>query len=237
VLEADRSHESIGRQENVATLIGQASEYDNAAAFLEQISLVAEVQEADPDESSVSIMTLHSAKGLEFPVVFLIGLEDGVFPLGRTVDEPDEMEEERRLCYVGITRARERLYLTNALSRQLWGSWQHMPPSRFLKEIPDEFVEHAPGSHPYQRSVVPGQRRHDIVEAAIRAGRNPATPVRTSGAENLGLKIGDDVVHGKWGEGVVLELTGSGDKAEVVVRFPSVGEKRLLLAWAPIKKA
>jgi DNA helicase-2/ATP-dependent DNA helicase PcrA len=147
--------------------------------------------------------------------------------------EPDQLEEERRLAYVGITRARERLYLTHAWCRTLWGSTQYNPPSRFLKEIPEHLTQ-----------LVEGRRAPDvggragIVEAAVRGSlRGPATPAKTTGAEELGLRAGDDVVHGKWGEGVVLEIIGSGDKAEAVVRFPAVGEKRLLLAWAPLKKA
>ncbi|HEX4979132.1 MAG TPA: DNA helicase PcrA [Acidimicrobiales bacterium] len=249
-LEAEHTVESAGRLENIAELIGNAREYDDVQAFLEAVSLVADTDEVDADDSNVTLMTLHTAKGLEYPVVFLIGLEDGVFPHLRSLGEPDELEEERRLCYVGITRARERLYLTNAWCRTLWGSTQYNPPSRFLKEIPEELVAMADGGRTTRARERERQRgwgfgggsrssetKDDIVDAAIRAGRNPSTPARTTGAENLSLRVGDDVVHGKWGEGVVLDVIGSGDKAEVVVRFPSVGEKRLLLAWAPLKKA
>jgi DNA helicase II / ATP-dependent DNA helicase PcrA len=205
---------------------------------------VADTDEADPDESSVTLMTLHTAKGLEFPVVFLIGLEDGVFPHLRALGEPDELEEERRLCYVGITRARERLYLTNAWCRTLWGSTQYNPPSRFLKEIPEELTTMAEGGRRTRDRDPERDRgrgwsargREEIVDHAMRTGSAP-TPARTKGAEQLGLKTGDDVVHGKWGEGVIIQIIGEGDKAEAVVRFPSVGEKRLLLAWAPLKKA
>jgi len=248
-LEAEHTVESAGRLENIAELIGQARQYELVDQFLEDVSLVADVDEADPDESSVTLMTLHTAKGLEFPAVFLIGMEDGVFPHLRSLGEPDELEEERRLCYVGITRARERLYLTNAWCRTLWGSTQYNPPSRFLKEIPDELVHMAEGGRrPRHRdrsgagssswSSGWGGGREAIVEGALRAGRGrPAnTPTRTTGAEEIGLKLGDGVVHGKWGEGVITDVIGTGDKAEAVVRFPSVGEKRLLLAWAPLKK-
>ncbi|HEX7166131.1 MAG TPA: DNA helicase PcrA [Acidimicrobiales bacterium] len=253
-LEADRSFESTGRQENIAELIGQARDYESTEQFLERISLVADTDEANVDDSSVTLMTLHTAKGLEFPVVFLIGLEDGVFPHLRSLGEPDELEEERRLCYVGITRAQERLYLTNAWCRTLWGSTQYNPPSRFLKEIPEDLTRLAEGGRTTRARERERQRgwgsgsgsssgasaaraRDDIVDAAMRAGRNPATPAKTSGAEHLGLRVGDDVVHAKWGEGVIVDVKGSGDKAEAVVRFPSVGEKILLLAWAPLKKA
>jgi DNA helicase-2/ATP-dependent DNA helicase PcrA len=240
-LEAERSVEAAGRLENIAELVGQARQYESVAQFLEDVSLVADTEEADPDESSVILMTLHTAKGLEFPVVFLLGLEDGVFPHLRSLGEPDELEEERRLCYVGITRARERLYLTNAWCRQLWGSTQYNPPSRFLKEIPEELIVLAEGGKRRAERErargwgFGGGGRGEIAEAAYRAGQS--TPAKTKGAETLGLRVGDDVVHGKFGEGVIIGMTGEGDKAEAVVRFPGVGEKVLLLAWAPLKKA
>jgi DNA helicase II / ATP-dependent DNA helicase PcrA len=231
-LEAERTIEAAGRLENLAELVGMAHDHDDLDAFLEAMSLVSDADELGGDDTKVVLMTLHTAKGLEFPVVFLIGLEDGVFPHLRSLGEPDELEEERRLCYVGITRARRRLYLTNAWCRTLWGSTQYNPPSRFLAEIPEELTRMVEGARPTSSSL---RGRDRVVEAAIR-GRS-TTPVQTSGAEQLGLAVGDDVVHGKWGEGVILELIGAGDKAEALVRFPSVGEKRLLLAWAPLKKA
>ncbi|HEX2039420.1 MAG TPA: DNA helicase PcrA [Acidimicrobiales bacterium] len=236
-LEAERTVEAAGRLENLAELCGVAAEYETLDEFLEAVTLVSDADEIDDDDSKAVLMTLHTAKGLEFPVVFMIGLEDGVFPHLRSLGEPDELEEERRLCYVGITRARERLYLTHAWCRTLWGSTQYNPPSRFLKEIPEELTNVAEGARVgFGRSSSAEEHRRDVVESALRSGRG-ATPARTSGAEELGLRAGDDVVHGKWGEGVILEVIGSGDKAEAVVRFPGLGEKRLLLAWAPLKKA
>ncbi len=244
-LEAEKTVEAAGRLENIAELIGAAQEYENVDEWLEAVSLVSDADEIDEDESSVVLMTLHTAKGLEFPVVFLVGMEDGMFPLLRALGEPDELEEERRLCYVGITRSRERLYLTHAWSRYLFGSTQYNPPSRFLKEIPEHLVNEAEsarrdrgrdpkrGERGSTRRI--GQTRGDIVDAAIRGGMR--APTGSSGAESLGLAAGDDVVHGTWGEGVVLGVRGSGDKSEAVVRFPKVGEKRLLLAWAPLKRA
>jgi DNA helicase-2/ATP-dependent DNA helicase PcrA len=236
-LEAERTVEAAGRLENLAELSGVAGEYETLDEFLEAVTLVSDADEIDEDDSKAVLMTLHTAKGLEFPAVFMIGLEDGVFPHLRSLGEPDELEEERRLCYVGITRARERLYLTHAWCRTLWGSTQYNPPSRFLKEIPEELTSVAEGGRSTMgRAASPDRHRRDVVESALRSGRG-ATPARTSGAEELGLRAGDDVVHGKWGEGVILEVIGSGDKAEAVVRFPGLGEKRLLLAWAPLKKA
>ncbi len=252
-LQAEHSVEADGRLENLAELVGNAQDFDSVEEFLEQVSLVADTDElADADDaSSVLLMTLHAAKGLEFPVVFLIGMEDGVFPHLRSIGEPEQMEEERRLAYVGITRARERLYLTHAWCRTLFGSTQYNPPSRFLDEIPDELVEAderpnrrgRSGSSGWSgsgggsrggdssRSRI-GENRERIVDQAMR----PSGP-SLRGAERIGLKIGDDVRHNSWGEGIIIDIEGQGDKAEATVRFPSVGEKRLLLAWAPIEKA
>src|SRR3954464_7457796 len=230
-LESTRSLEAQGRLENLAELVGVAGEHENIEEFLEAVSLVADQDELSEDDSSVVLMTLHTAKGLEFPTVFIVGLEDGVFPHLRSLGEPDELEEERRLCYVGITRARERLYLSHAWSRSPFGSTQYTPPSRFLKEVPENLTRMIEGGRQARLSE---RGRSSIVDSVMR-GRG-ATPARTTGAENLGLRVGDDVMHGKWGEGVVLEVIGDDDKAEGIVRFASVGEKRLLLAWAPLKK-
>ncbi|HEX9258400.1 MAG TPA: UvrD-helicase domain-containing protein, partial [Acidimicrobiales bacterium] len=140
-LEAEHTVESAGRLENLGELIGSAEEFETVDAFLEQIALVADTDDIDGDDSRVILMTLHSAKGLEFPVVFLVGCEDGIFPHLRALTDPDELEEERRLAYVGITRARERLFVTHAWARSLFGSTQYNPPSRFLDEIPERLVE------------------------------------------------------------------------------------------------
>ncbi|MHB8466695.1 MAG: DNA helicase PcrA [Acidimicrobiales bacterium] len=257
-LEREHSVESAGRLENLDELIGQAREYADVLPFLEDVSLVADADQLDEVSGQVVLMTLHTAKGLEFPAVFLIGMEEAVFPHLRALSEPDELEEERRLAYVGITRAQQRLYLTSAWSRMLWGSTQYNPPSRFLKEIPEHLVhthEAAPrrprnsgtswGGRVWRgggaggtvddtdgRVFGRGDHRERVVDAALHA-----TPVKTTGAETLGLRLGDDVVHSKWGEGVVIDLSGEGEKAEVTVRFPDVGEKRLLLAWSPLKRA
>ncbi len=202
-------------------------------AFLEGISLVTDLDGEDgADNSAVTLMTLHTAKGLEFPVVFLTGMEDGVFPHSRSLGEPDELEEERRLCYVGITRARERLYLCHAWCRSLFGATEYYPPSRFLREIPEELVRAIGEERRSTRSGL-GGHREAVVNAAV---RQASQPTGANGAEQLGLRVGDDVGHDKFGEGVITDVIGQGDKAEAIVRFRDVGEKRLLLAWAPLKK-
>jgi ATP-dependent DNA helicase UvrD/PcrA len=245
-LEAERSIEAEGRLENLAELVGVAREFDDVDAFMEQVSLVADTDSLpdgdDPSDTGVVLMTLHAAKGLEFPVVFLIGMEEGVFPHMRSLTEPAELEEERRLCYVGITRARQRLFLSHAWCRTLHGSTMYNPPSRFLDEVPAELIEEAAASRPRQQrsSARSGgwestswspRGRERAVDNALR----PAPPTQ-SGAHELGIRVGDDVRHTKWGDGVVLHIEGQGEKTEAVVRFPTVGEKRLLLSWAPIEK-
>jgi len=233
-LVAERTHEADGRIENVAELVGVAGEYDDMTEFLETVSLVSDADELQDqpsrngrvgkaDDTRVSLMTLHTAKGLEFPAVFMVGLEDGIFPHFRSIGEPDELEEERRLCYVGITRARRALYLSHAWVRNLWGTTSHNIPSRFLSEIPPELVRDVVGSV-FGRGD-PGTGRSARAERA------------STGAEHLGLGPGDAVVHEHWGDGVVLQARGEGEKAEATVRFGKVGEKRLLLCAAPLRRA
>ncbi len=186
-------------------------------------------------------------------MVFVIGMEDGIFPHMRSIGDPEELEEERRLAYVGITRAEQRLHLTHAASRNLYGSNQYNPPSRFLDEIPSELVDEEESTASRRRSSSRrGQDRWDQtrewkVDQAMRAGGRReslgtgiAAPVpasrKTTGAHEIGLKVGDDVQHSTWGEGVIILIEGQGEKAEAVVRFPSVGEKRVLLSWTPLEK-
>ena len=257
-LEAERTIESVGRIENLGELVGVARDFDErldagdvsglagiagveegtdpplglarVQAFLEGISLVTDLDEVTAEESVVTLMTLHTAKGLEYPVVFLTGMEDGIFPHSRSLGDPEELEEERRLCYVGITRAEKRLYLTHAWSRQLFGSTDYYPPSRFLAEIPEALVR-AQGRAP-SRGHGMGEHRSAVAAAAS----VPREPSGARGAEQIGLRIGDDVGHEKFGEGVIINMRGEGDKAEATVRFRDVGEKTLLLAWAPLQK-
>ena len=237
-LQAERSIEDEGRLENLSELVGMAREYGTVDELLEQISLLGDTDDLEDEESTVTLMTLHSAKGLEYPVVFIIGMEDGVLPHIRALGEPHELEEERRLAYVGITRAMRKLHLSSAWSRMLHGTTQYNPPSRFLDEIPSGLVEEVGGARLLRSRRDRGDRRRigasreRIVEQALSAGTGP-TP---SGADTMGLRIGDDVRHSQWGEGVVIDIEGGGDRAEASVHFPSVGEKRLLLSWAPLEK-
>jgi superfamily I DNA/RNA helicase len=267
-LEAERSVEAQGRVENLQELVGSARVFDEQVeagdisglvaiggvglgeapteleglarvqAFLEGISLVTDLDENDPEQSNVTLMTLHSAKGLEFPVVFLIGLEDGVFPHIRSLGEPDELEEERRLCYVGLTRAEERLYLCHAWSRMMFGSTDYRPPSRFLEEIPAELIDASQLQTSKQRrgSGVSAHREAVVASAMRREAGAPVAPQGARGAEEIGLKIGDDVRHEKFGEGVIIDISGSGEKAEARVAFREAGEKTLLLSWAPLQR-
>jgi DNA helicase-2/ATP-dependent DNA helicase PcrA len=259
---AEGTIEALGRVENVDELVGVAAEYRTLAEFLEAASLVADSDELEGDGTKVSLMTMHIAKGLEFPAVFMVGMEDGIFPHLRSLGDPVELEEERRLCYVGITRAERHLYVSHAWSRMIFGSTSSNIPSRFLNEIPSELVRDVGGesggrSFSSRRgggnptfsgrgSVgddggTPGRsvfgRGVAQAESGFDAsGRRRRAPAST-GAELLGLEAGDRVVHGQWGEGTVLEAAGAGEDAEAVVQFETVGRKKLLLRMAPLKRA
>ena len=265
-LEAEDTVEAHSRIENLGELVGSAREFTVLDEFLEQVALVADTDDLPEGEveDTVVLMTLHSAKGLEFPVVFIAGVEEGIFPHNRALTEPDEMEEERRLAYVGITRAMRRLFISHAWSRMLFGNTQYNPPSRFLDEIPDGLMEqrgNITGRSSYGRQSYrdrdergrasyadpPAYRRRGggpdrdsdehrdrVVEAALRAGtRNTPQP---SNSQEMGLRVGDDVAHPAFGEGVIIHIEGVGEKAEAVINFSGVGQKHLALAWAPLKK-
>jgi DNA helicase-2/ATP-dependent DNA helicase PcrA len=198
-------------------------------------------------------MTLHTAKGLEYPVVFIVGLEENVFPHVRSIGEPRDLEEERRLAYVGITRARERLYLTNAWSRTLFGATSYNLPSRFLKEVPEELVTVAKGdgrgSPDRARATTWGDASPAFGAGRRTFGPGPPTPSfggaptpaarladRQRGALDLGLVPGDEVLHRQWGAGTVMAVSGQGDRAMAEVDFPGLGRKRLLLRYAPLTR-
>jgi DNA helicase-2/ATP-dependent DNA helicase PcrA len=234
-LGAEGTHDAQGRIENVAELSSVAAEYDSLGELLETVALVADSDDLDTDGTRVSLMTLHTAKGLEYDAVFMVGMEEGIFPHARTLGEPLELEEERRLCYVGITRARKFLSLSHAWSRNLWGRTTMGVPSRFLSEIPESLVRE-PGIAPTSR-----QRFRDSAEneggRVFGTGAPPPSAPQSSGAELLGLAVGDRVAHARWGEGVVLSMAGTGNRTQARVRFSSVGEKNLLLSAAPITRA
>ena len=238
-LDAEKTIEAMGRVENLRELVGVASEFEQSnegavigdeefdsldnlrrlEIFLESTALVADVDEWEEGAGAVTLMTLHTAKGLEFPVVFVVGLEDGVFPHMRSLGDPAELEEERRLAYVGITRAQDHLFLTSAWNRMLFGGSNYNPPSRFLKEIPETLLHKA------------GKRKR----------RSPADRAASSGprvqVDASAISAGDRIRHDKWGLGTVREVVGEGDRAEAEVMFDTQGKKRLLLAWAPLEKA
>ena len=226
------------RVENLQELVAVSIEYEEApieelpegseislAGFLEQVSLVAdsdEIPEGEDHGGVITLMTLHTAKGLEFPTVFLTGMEDGIFPHSRTLGERDELEEERRLAYVGLTRAQERLYLTRAEYRSAWGSPNYNPASRFLEEIPDELIDWRQRSFATKPKFV-----------------STAPPPRATGKKTtttISLDVGDRVAHDTFGLGTVVKISGDGDRAEATINFGQLGEKRLLLRYAPVEK-
>ncbi len=218
-LEADGSIEALGRVENLKELVGVAREFaaenpeGGVREFLEQVALVSDADELVEEGGAVTMMTMHIAKGLEFPVVVMVGMEDGVFPHMRSMTDPAELEEERRLAYVGITRAKERLYLTHAWSRSLYGGSNYNPPSRFLHEIPEELVRSIESTGESDESQIPPNERR-----------------------TLSLAVGDEVFHERWGRGVVTAVSGRGRNAEASVHFEDEGTKRLLLAYAPLQR-
>jgi DNA helicase II / ATP-dependent DNA helicase PcrA len=248
MLKAEKSIESQSRLENIDEFLTvtksfeESSEDKSLVAFLTDLALVADIDRLDDDGEKktdfVTLMTLHSAKGLEFPVVFLIGMEEGVFPHSRSLMEEDEMEEERRLAYVGITRAEEELFITNAQMRTLFGRTNMNPESRFIKEIPADLVEDAV---PKVRRPTPTSGGRPV------ASTRPSMPTRgavsrpvaaASGGEGIQWKVGDKAQHGKWGTGTVVSVKGSGEGMELDIAFPSpTGIKRLLAKFAPITKA
>ncbi len=254
-LEQEATVEAAGRLENISELIGSAAEFTQVEEFLEQVALVADTDDLDA-ENHIVLMTLHSAKGLEYPVVFLVGCEEGIFPHNRALLDPAELEEERRLAYVGLTRARERLLVSHAWQRMLFGQSQYNPPSRFLAEVPAELFDrqgnvdsgsdhgrvYGRTSTNWNDAELPAYKRRDDDDDSFGRsyGRRAERAVRPAEPRNtdhlVDLKPGDDVMHSVFGEGVVIEIKGTGDKTEVTVRFREKGTKHLALAWAPLTK-
>jgi DNA helicase-2/ATP-dependent DNA helicase PcrA len=249
-LEEENTQEAQTRLENVGELLNVTTEFEaqtdqpTLSGFLEQVSLVSDIDSLDAGADAVTLMTLHAAKGLEFAVVFLVGMEEGVFPHARSMETDRELEEERRLCYVGITRAKEELYLSCANRRTFFGNIAYNPPSRFLREIPKELFhtvrkKGAPGrtvssfdpdeeSVPRGRSIDPGRKLW------VDGPRAPQQEQRAAQAPEY--KVGQKVRHGTFGVGVVLKVTGEGDNTTVEAVFPNVGPKKLLLAYAKLEK-
>jgi DNA helicase-2/ATP-dependent DNA helicase PcrA len=244
-LEAERTIESQTRAENVKELLTVTTEFDataddrTLAAFLEQVSLVSDLDSMDNKADAVTMMTLHSAKGLEFPVVFLVGLEESVFPHVRSINTDHELEEERRLAYVGITRARDELYLTHAYRRTLFGSISYNPPSRFLKDIPGHLFDTPPAVNIYRS---PADNRETRIAQPVRKlwVEAPQTPRQDKimAAAGNGFRPGQKVKHETFGIGVVLKCEPVDNDLQVSVAFPSpVGVKKLVQSFAKLKQA
>ncbi len=209
--------------------------------FLERVALVADSDEIpDHENGVVTLMTLHTAKGLEFPVVFLTGMEDGVFPHMRSLGDKTELEEERRLAYVGLTRAQQRLYVSRAVVRSAWGAPTHNPPSRFLDELPDDLVDwkRAEGEQTSWARTVAGFRpaRGAASSAFGSAAASADAAAKGKSREIPSLAPGDRVSHDSFGMGTVVTVEGAGDKATASIDFGSQGVKRLLLRYAPVEK-
>ena len=241
-LEASTDPQDEVRVENLKELVSASMEYEERSfdelgedeeisltGFLEKVSLVADADEIPDGEDHggvVTLMTLHTAKGLEFPTVFLTGMEDGIFPHARTLDDPKEIEEERRLAYVGLTRAEKRLYISRAEYRLTFGTPKYNPGSRFLDEIPSELIEWKNETKSKSSSGSSGLRRRTAT----------APPPRATGKKSsaMVLEVGQRVSHDTFGLGTVVAIGGEGDKSEATINFGQYGEKRLLLRYAPV---
>lgn len=211
---------------------------EKLAVFLNDLALVSDLDDYQEESAQVTLMTLHAAKGLEFPIVFLIGMEEKIFPLSRSLMEESELEEERRLAYVGITRAEESLYLTNAFSRTLYGKTQYNQPSRFVAEIDDSLLNSV-GMQPQPKATFnnPFTSNPNAMKPKYQhATRQPMTNKTASGGENENWNPGDKVQHKKWGTGTVVKVSGNAKDVELDIAFPQQGVKRLLAAFAPIQK-
>ena len=239
-LAAENTIEAEGRLGNIMELIAMAGRYRGVAELIEAASLTSQADQAGDGSAAISLMTLHVAKGLEFSAAFLVGMEEGLFPHARSLERRSEMEEERRLCYVGMTRAKHHLFLSAARSRFQWGARRYNDPSRFLTEVPADLVR-------YESSdAFADERDPDRVVRGREPGRFPRAPGRrperaARGHDPLpgapGVRVGVDVIHDRWGEGVVLDIDGGGEDAVATIRFAETGERRVLLAVAPLRLA
>ncbi len=228
-LENERDLEGLSRLENIKEFISAAREFENAnedavlTDFLENIALVSDLDNMETDDSAVVLMTLHSAKGLEFPVVFVVGLEEGLFPLARSVENMDELEEERRLCYVGVTRAKKLLYLSYSQRRTLYGDTISCIPSRFIREIPEDLLEPAVNETEY--GLFTGRRT-----------AYNASGYTSEGNRNSRFSLGDKVFHKRFGRGTIVAMEGEGSDLRIKIAFEQGGIRNFMAELAPLKK-
>lgn len=237
--EAEHDPQGESRKENVGEFLSVAKDYmdsnpeGNLQDFLENVALVSDVDDFESSDSKVTLMTLHAAKGLEFPVVFLTGLDEGLFPHSRTLMDPAQVEEERRLAYVGITRAERQLYVTNAVTRTMYGRISAYMPSRFLAEIPQQFMEdyHRKSAMPQSRTTaVPGKQRVSILTKPVASSLPKKHAVTDTFAK------GDKVRHKIWGIGTVLDVIGEGPNMQMKIQFPTKGVRQVVVKYAPLEK-
>ena len=250
-LEAEDTEESRARIENIDELISKTVAYQEAmeeqnqpatlSGFLEEVALVADIDTVDPDQDYVLLMTLHSAKGLEFPKVFMVGMEDGIFPSHMTISYGDdgELEEERRLCYVGITRAMKDLTLTCAQQRMIRGETQYNRVSRFVREIPRELVDlgHTiQEKKPKVEDMIPTPAKYSKMKEILQGRNYKPREFKVTKANSLEYEVGDTVRHIKFGVGIVKEIVEGGRDYEVTVEFDKVGVKKMFASFAKLKK-
>jgi DNA helicase-2/ATP-dependent DNA helicase PcrA len=238
----DGTREGDERWENLLELRGVTREYASVAPsealslFLEDVALVSDVDGLIDDERGPALLTLHAAKGLEFPVVFMVGLDEGLFPHNRSMDDIDAMEEERRLCYVGMTRAMDRLYLLHTFRRTMFGSNELSTPSRFLADLPRDLVK---GQSPSSPAGTRGRQVVSVSESSARSFTRRSLGSEASDASPQSVprfRVGDTVVHANFGEGVVIESQMTDDDQEVEVAFPGQGIKKLSVSFAPLER-
>lgn len=245
-LKAEHTIEADTRLENLDEFLTVTKQFDDnyeanedgAKAvddFLAEVSLLSDQDDLQENIDQVALMTLHAAKGLEFPVVFLVGMEEGIFPLARAQSDNSELEEERRLAYVGITRAKKQLYLTNAIHRMLYGHYQNNNASRFISEINDiDLADISPiADNSFSSFANKNTNLHSVQHEKPVIAKKAAGAI---GADKKTWSVGDQVEHKAWGIGVVTKVNGSGEDMELDIAFANLGVKRLLAAFAPIKK-
>lgn len=235
-LEESTDPQDQARAENIGELLSVAKDFQDTNPtgtvedFLEQVALVNDVDSFEQEESKVTLMTLHAAKGLEFPIVFLGGLEEGLFPHSRTLMNPEEIEEERRLAYVGITRAENELYISNATTRTVFGRTSSYLPSRFIDEIPAELVDSLRAKRRIPDDIKPTVPRHMSVAS------RPVTKPIIRNEVIADWKVGDTAIHSKWGNGKVVNVSGEGAGMKLTIEFPTQGVRVVMAKFAPVKK-